>query len=156
MYGHWGANAAVVVSTLLVAALCVLVHYEGLVLAQRRIARPHRHMRLRVLHAVSLVIVLHVVEIWIFGLAYWTLLHWPASGSVAGVEPAHFLDHIYLSAMCFTTVGFGDVTPVGAIRFMAATEALVGLVLITWSASFMYLEMESYWREVREAEKGSE
>jgi hypothetical protein len=149
MYGHWGANATVVVATLTVAVLCVLVHYEGLVLAQRRVARPHRHMRLRVLHAISLILLLHVIEIWIFGAAYWVLLQWPASGAIAGTDAAHFLDHIYLSAMSFTTVGFGDVTPVGPIRFMAATEALTGLVLITWSASFTYLEMERFWREER-------
>ena len=51
--------------------------------------------------------------------------------------------------MSYTTVGFGDVTPVGPIRFMAATEALTGLVLITWSASFTYLEMERFWGRAR-------
>ena len=61
----------------------------------------------------------------------------------------HFLDHIYLSAMSYTTVGFGDVTPVGPIRFLAATEALSGLVLITWSAWFTFLEMERFWDKER-------
>jgi hypothetical protein len=34
----------------------------------------------------------------------------------------------------------------GRRRTGAGTEALAGLVLITWSASFTYLEMERYWR----------
>jgi len=148
---HWAANAVVVCATLAALVACVLLHYEGLVVAQRRIGLPHRHMRLRVLHAVSMVIVLHVLEIWLFGMAFWLVLRWPECGSIGGTDAVHFLDHIYLSAMSFTTVGFGDVTPVGPIRFMAATEALAGLVLITWSASFMYLEMEQYWREDRES-----
>jgi hypothetical protein len=56
------------------------------------------------------------------------------------------LDSVYLSAMTYTTVGFGDLTPAGAIRFLSGTEALTGLMLVTWSASFTYLEMERYWR----------
>jgi hypothetical protein len=44
-------------------------------------------------------------------------------------------------------VGFGDLAPVGPIRFLAGTTALTGFVLITWSASFTYLEMARDWRE---------
>ena len=43
-------------------------------------------------------------------------------------------------------MGFGEIWPTGAVRFLAATEALAGFVLITWSASFTYLEMERFWR----------
>lgn len=134
-------------ATVLTLLACVLVHYEGLVLAQRVIGREHVRRHAKVLHAICLLIMLHVAEIWIFGLVLWLLLLWPACGSLfAQSGQVHFLDHIYLSAMSYTTVGFGDVAPVGAIRFLAATEALTGLVLITWSASFTYLEMERYWR----------
>jgi hypothetical protein len=49
--------------------------------------------------------------------------------------------------MSYTTVGFGDVAPIGPIRFLTGTEALTGFVLIAWSASFTYLEMERYWKE---------
>ncbi len=34
----------------------------------------------------------------------------------------------------------------GPIRFIGGTMALTGLVLITWSASFTFLEMERFWR----------
>ncbi len=146
MYANWLANATVAAVTLAAVVVCVLVHYEGLVLTQRRIVRPHRYRRGKVLHAISLVIVLHVIEIWIFGMAFWMLLLWPEHGSIAGQQTVHFFDHVYLSAMCYTTVGFGDLAPVGPIRLVAATEALMGLVLITWSASFTYLEMEKFWR----------
>ncbi len=147
MYQNWYANAAVIMATLVALVACVLVHYEGLVLIQDRIyKRKDQHRRVKVLHSISLVILLHVIEIWIFGVALWLLLKWPECGSIAGQQPVHLFDHVYLSAMCFTTVGFGDLTPVGPIRFMAATEGLAGLVLITWSASFTYLEMERFWR----------
>ena len=48
--------------------------------------------------------------------------------------------------MSYTTVGFGDVSPVGSIRLLAGTCALTGFVMITWSASFLFLEMERFWR----------
>ena len=137
---------AVVLATLLALALCVLVQYEGLVLTWKWISRHKGHRRAKVLYAIACVITLHVVEIWIFGVVIWALLRWPATGSLHGPESADLLECVYLSAITFSTVGFGDIAPVGPIRFLAGTEALTGFVLITWSASFTYLEMERFWR----------
>ena len=72
-------------------------------------------------------------------------LRWPRGQHRYTV--ATLLELVYLSAMTFTTVGYGDVSPVGPIRFLAGTEALVGFMLITWSASFTYLHMARHWRE---------
>ena len=147
MYGNWVANAVVVLATVSVVCLCVLVHYEGLSLLVKGLAKRHDHQaRRKVLHGIFGVLILHVIEIWLFGLTYWTLLLWPETGHVASNASANFLDSIYLSAMTYTTVGFGDLAPVGPIRFLAGTEALCGFVMITWSASFTYLEMERFWR----------
>jgi hypothetical protein len=35
----------------------------------------------------------------------------------------------------------------GNLRFLAGLEALLGFVLITWSASFLYFEMQKYWNK---------
>lgn len=140
------AHLAVVAATLAAVAACVLLQYEFLVAVWRRLGRRQAHRRVKVLYAIFAVLLLHVIEIWIFGSAIWLLLLWPATGAVFGAEAATFLECVYLSAVTFTTVGFGDVAPLGALRFLAGTEALTGLVLITWSASFTYLEMEKYWR----------
>lgn len=53
--------------------------------------------------------------------------------SVAGQSTVshNALDGLYLSAMTFTTVGYGDVTPAPGIgRLIAATEALTSYVLL--------------------------
>lgn len=147
MYGNWAANLLVVGATLAAIFVCILVHYEGLTMLSRWISRTNEHpMRRRVLRMVFGVLLLHVVEIWVFGLALWGLLHWPETGHVASDEHLVLLDAIYLSAMSYTTVGFGDVVPVGPIRFLAGTEGVTGLVLIGWTISFTALEMERYWR----------
>ena len=147
MYGNWLANGVVVMATIAVVCLCVLVHYEGLSLLGRGLAKHHDHQpRRKVLYGIFAVMGLHVLEIWLFGTTYWALLLWSETGHVISAGRTGFLDTIYLSAMTYTTVGFGDLAPVGPIRFLAGTEALTGFVLITWSASFTFLEMEQFWR----------
>ena len=146
MYENWPANFAVVAATIAAVTLSVLVHYEGLLTLSRRLARPGGTRRVKVLYAIFGAVCLHVTEIWIFGLAYWGLLQWPDCGQL-GVEPVtHLFDAVYFSATTYSTLGYGDIAPLGPIRFLAGTESLIGLVLITWSASFTYLEMEKFWR----------
>ena len=146
-YDNWPINMLVVATTVIVVTLAVLIHYEGLVLMSRRMPRLHTRARRKVLFVIYGVITLHVAEIWLFGVAYWALLHFAGTGVVAGAETLGFFDAVYLSAVTFSTVGFGDLAPVGAIRFLAGTESLAGFILITWSASFTFLEMERFWRE---------
>ena len=54
-------------------------------------------------------------------------------------------DYWYFSFVAYTSLGFGDITPRGSLRFMTAMETLTGLVLIAWTASFIYLEMQTNW-----------
>lgn len=39
---------------------------------------------------------------------------------------AGFFNSLYFSVVTFTTLGYGDIAPVGASRFFAALEALMG------------------------------
>ena len=147
MYDNWMANSVVVIATFAAVCLCALLHYEGLNLLAGTLARhPDHQPRRKVLHGIFAILALHIMEIWLFGLTYWMLLLWPETGSMASAMPASVLDSVYLSAMTYTTVGFGDLAPLGPVRFLSGTEALTGFVMITWSASFTYLEMERYWR----------
>lgn len=149
-YSHWGVNLAVMMVTVLAVAASVILHYEGLSLLSRQLGRFERrggHHRRRVLYGIFGVLTVHVLEIWLFGLAFFLLqVASPAFGEIRGILADSLVDHIYFSAVTFTTVGFGDVIPAGPVRFLAGTEALCGFVLITWSASFTYLEMDRFWR----------
>lgn len=145
LYQNWSANALVVSATFTAVAATVLLHYEGLAAMSTRLARRSTQRRRKVLYAITAILVLHIVEIWIFGLTCWLLLLWPACGHIAGSANVHLFDAVYLSAVTYSTVGFGDLAPVGVVRFLIGTESLVGFVLITWSASFTYLEMAHFW-----------
>jgi len=57
------------------------------------------------------------------------------------------MDCVYFSFTTFTTVGFGDIQPTGDLRFLTGIESLTGLVLITWTASFLFVEMQKFWNE---------
>jgi hypothetical protein len=146
VYSHWGVNLLVVFATAVTVAVAVLIHYEGLRWLSTRLTTMPGIRRRKVLVGVYAVILLHVTEIWLFGGCFWAVLQIPDSGSISGAHPASLLDAVYLSATTFSTLGFGDLAPVGAVRFITGTESVSGFILITWSASFLFLEMQQYWR----------
>jgi len=148
MYEHWDANAIVFIATTVAVGAVVMMHYEGLNLLSRTLAhRRTSHRRRKVLYGIFGVLALHLVEMWIFGLTMAALLLLPDTGHISGADRLGLLDSVYLAATTYTTLGFGDLTPVGPIRFLVGMIALTGFVLVAWSASFTYLEMSRDWRE---------
>lgn len=147
--GRLVEHTLVAVVALAVTTLVVLIHYAGVNwLARRYLSRAVQrvHARRTMLRIMCILLGLHIIEIWCFGMAYWALSFVPDTGYVHGEHGADTVfDAVYLSATTYTTVGFGDLAPVGAIRLIAGLESLVGLLLITWSASFTYLEMSRLW-----------
>ena len=145
---QWGEHALVAFAALFATALVVVIHYEGLHwLAHRYSGRAPKRDRGVMLRIIFALLGLHIVEIWCYGLVFWGLLKVPDAGFVHGAHGLDTLfDAIYLSATTYTTLGFGDLAPVGAIRLVSGMESLTGFLLITWSASFTYLEMSRYWR----------
>lgn len=87
----------------------------------------------------------HLVEIWIFALALLGMSHDERFGTLTGEIQPTIQDYFYYSALAYTSLGFGDVSPQGAFRAMAAVEAITGLVLIAWTASFAFLAMQELW-----------
>jgi hypothetical protein len=140
--GNW----LVVASTTFIVALCVVAHYEVLSACNRYLPVLSARRRRRVLILIFVVLAAHVAEIWLFGIGYFLLSRNYALGSLSGLPTTDLPDFVYFSAVTYTTLGFGDAVPVGAIRFLAGVEALTGFVMITWSASYTFLEMQRDWR----------
>jgi hypothetical protein len=147
-----GQYHVALVSLALVTA-CVLVHYEVLRKLTDWLARLRQLHRTRVLVLILGLLGTHVFEIWIYATGYGLLDGVADFGAIAHLEPqayaGNWLDYVYFSFVTYTTVGYGDLVPRGPIRFIAATEALTGWVLLGWSASFTFLEMQRFWREPR-------
>jgi len=132
----------------LLVLFAIFLHYEVLYHLARQLAdKLHLPRRFRVLVSVCVIFIAHVVEIWIFALGYFYMLNIPEMGKLVGDNLAHggLMDCAYLSFVTFTTVGYGDLVVHGYARYLTGLEALTGLVLVTWSASFLFIEMQRYW-----------
>ncbi len=134
-----------VAATIITVVAVVLLHYEGLSLIGRTIKARVFHHRAKILVLIFSQLGLHIIAIWMFALSAYLLTRWLGYGAILPVPSGGYLDYVYFSAITYTTVGFGDFVPAGAVRFLSGMEALTGFVLITWSASFTFLEMQRYW-----------
>jgi len=108
-------------------------------------AVPVRH-RFSVLIALARSLLAHVIEVWIFAIGFFALLTLDGFGALTGNFDGSLLDCVYFSFTTYTTLGIGDIEPRGDIRFLVGLEGLTGFLLITWSASFMFMEMARNWR----------
>ena len=134
----------------LLITVCCFNVYELLRQAWKHLPGMKSHPRMRVLMIMSCIFVVHIVNIWIFGITYY-LLHTHNMGTLNGssVEQGQyaidFFGCLYFSAVNYSTLGLGDITPTGALRMITGVEALTGFIMIGWTVSFTYLAMEKFW-----------
>jgi hypothetical protein len=125
----------------------VMVHYEALRLISLLLPRLKMQPRVRILAVIYGVIFAHTIEVWIFAFAYYFLSEHMELGAFTGLPTSHIFDYVYFSVVVYTSLGFGDLLPLQHVRLIAGMEALLGLVMIGWSASFTYLMMERFWKD---------
>ena len=130
-----------------VVALVVLIHYEFLFRMSNLIPKMKIKHRFRIVFGVFGALIAHSIEIWLFSLVYYFLPLFEKLGSLSGEFNGSLLDSVYFSYTTYTTLGFGDIQPHGPIRLFVGLESLTGLLLITWTASFLYFEMQRYWNK---------
>ncbi len=138
---------SVIIASLLLVALTIVIHYEVLralndVLPALRV--PARSKLLVVIFATFFA---HALEIAVYGAVIFVLIEHMGVGSLGDPAVFSLLNCMYFSAETYTSLGLGDLTPAGSVRLIAGVEALNGLLLIGWSASYTYLAMERFWNE---------
>ena len=120
---------------LALASVTVVVHAVGTVhvvipaagVWRRRAGSPDSPRPVRTLiRLVSLLLVLHLVEMAI----------WAAAFTAADVLP-DFDTSLYFSLKSYTTVGYGDVLPPNSWRLLGPIEAAVGVLMLGWSTSII-------------------
>lgn len=137
----------ILINALIVAA-AVLTHFEMLHRLRLAVPRIPVPPRMRVLLALLGALAAHVVEVMLFAVSYLVFLQIDGYGSLTGSTTDNtWLDCVYFSFITYTTVGIGDIEPLGRIRFLVGLESLTGFVLISWTASFMFMEMSRYWND---------
>ena len=129
----------------LVVTISVIVHYEFLYHMTMYFKKRRGFHRYRIVLGVLGSLVAHAIEVWIFAIAYYFITVSGRWGSLEGSFSGSLMDCVYFSFTVFSTLGFGDIQPSGEIRYLTGIESLTGLLLIAWSASFLYFEMQRYW-----------
>jgi len=111
----------------------------------RGLAAARTRGRRNVLIAILAIFLIHVVEIGLYALVYWFADRIFGIGGFAGARELGSFDYFYFSAETFTTLGLGDIYPIGPLRLIASIEPINGLLLLGWSTSFTFYEMQRYW-----------
>ena len=135
----------VVLSCVVLIALATVIHYEVLGTLNARLPALAIPSRSKLLVVIFAAFVAHGLEIALYGTALFALIKYMAVGTLTGTAGFSLINCLYFSAETYTSLGFGDLTPTGPIRLLAGVEALNGLLLIGWSASYAYIAMERFW-----------
>ncbi|AOW13008.1 ion transporter [Hydrogenophaga crassostreae] len=135
-----------IAACLLLLIMSTLLHFEILGYLNQRLPRWPLPDRYKVVVVILGAFVAHAIEVALYGGSLYALVTWLGAGHLSGSTGPSWLSCLYFSAETYTSLGFGDLTPVGPVRLLAGTEALNGLLLVAWSASFTYLSMERFWQ----------
>jgi hypothetical protein len=131
--------------TITLVALTTVIHYEVLGALNHRLPKLELPSRSKLLVVLFATFLAHCAEIALYGGALFAMIAWWGIGGLSGTMDLTLLNCIFLSAEAFTSIGFGPVIPTGATRLLFGAEALNGLLLIGWSASYAFIAMERYW-----------
>ena len=130
-----------------ITALAVIaatgLHYSALFLATKVLAHFREAHPASIIFALFLAVIAHLFEIVIFAVA-WQIMYSMELIDFS-IEAPGFIDLIYFSGTTYTTIGYGDIILAGDGKIMAVAEGVIGLVLIAWTASFTYYEINKKW-----------
>jgi len=134
----------------MLVTLTTVTHYEVLRAVNARLPLIKIPNRTKLLVVIFATFVAHAIEMGMYGFSLFTLVKFLGAGSLNGTAGFSLMSCFYFSAETYTSLGFGDLTPIGPVRLLAGVEALNGLLLIGWSASFAYIAMEQFWGTTRQ------
>jgi hypothetical protein len=133
-----------IVLTAIVVLLCTLLHYEAISRLDT-FARTRRWPNHAILVCVLIALLLiHAAEIGLFAGVYVIA----DSIGIGGLRSESLLtptEYFIFAAETYSSLGSTDVTPEGEIRLMSSLSSLVGILLLAWSASFLFSLVER-WR----------
>jgi hypothetical protein len=138
----------------LVAGFCVVllvlttvIHYEMLRALNVGLPRVWMPTRSKLIVVIFGAFIAHAAEIFLYAVAFYVLVRYLGAGTLGDPSQMSFTLSLYFSTETFTSLGYGDVVPSGDLRLLAGMEALNGLLLVGWSASYTFIAMERFWKD---------
>src|SRR3984893_6242405 len=93
----------------------------------RQTGRPRLHLMVVMISTAAALMVAHTLEDFVWALAY----------AVIGAAPAGS-DLLYFAFVNYTTLGYGDVTPVKAWQLTGPMTAMNGILMFGWSTAVLF------------------
>ena len=93
----------------------------------RHDAWPRLHLMAVMVATASALMVAHTMEVLVWALAY----------ALVGAAPAGS-DLIYFAFVNYTTLGYGDITPIQAWRLTGPMTAMNGILMFGWSTAVLF------------------
>src|SRR5205814_5804266 len=110
----------IVIHALVMTAVVRVVHAIG----AKRASHATMLLISVMIATVSVLMAAHVIEVLVWALAYTVLAAAPPGA-----------DNIYFAFVNYTTLGYGDVTPVARWRLLGPMTAMNGILLFGWSTA---------------------
>jgi hypothetical protein len=139
-------GAVMACSCLVLLLLTASMHYEALRAVDHLVPCLTAAGRARVLVVILTLVVAHLAQAFVYAAAYYVLSRHPGMGALSTIGPPSFNLSWYFSLETYSSLGYGDIVPSGHLRMMAGAEALNGLLLVGWSASYAHIAMDRLWR----------
>ncbi len=93
----------------------------------RHTSRPRSHLMAVMVATAAILMVAHTLEVLVWALAY----------AIVGAAPAGS-DLLYFTFVNYTTLGYGDITPVEAWRLTGPMTAMNGILMFGWSTAVLF------------------
>ena len=94
---------------------------------RRHASQPHLHLMGVMVATVLLLMLAHTIEIVVWSLSY----------ALVGAAPSGS-DLLYFAFVNYTTLGYGDVTPVKAWQLLGPMAAMNGILMFGWSTAVLF------------------
>ena len=95
--------------------------------ALRNTERPRLRLMLVMVGTATALMVAHTLEVFVWALAY----------AAVGAAPPDS-DLLYFAFVNYTTLGYGDITPVQAWRLTGPMTAMNGILMFGWSTAVLF------------------
>lgn len=119
-------------------------HYQAIRLLDRY-ARRALHPYPALLVVIGALVTVHLVEIGAYAILFMLAGGPLGLGTFEGSSSASPMGFFYNAAEAYASLGYGDVYPTGDMRLIASIAPLNGILLLSWSGSFLFSLVED-WR----------
>jgi hypothetical protein len=120
------------------------LHYEA-IRRLDRFARRSKKAYPALVAVISELVALHVLEISAYAIIFWISAAILSLGAFDGDSSPTGIDYFYFAAEAYASLGYGNVAPTGELRLITSIAPLNGILLLTWSGSFLFSLVED-WR----------